>query len=213
MLHVHLQERGVQRNRNSACQPEVTAVTSADIPLTIKQVLGSSQYSLYIPRRRTFLNIRCTRKSRAIHKQPHLESTPRRFPEESSKLSSWTAFWRNWFVSEKNCKPSDFFDHMRVCKGVSDLAQEVNVEDFLIIMSYFQPMDTRVVEEQGTTLEDYQNVIEKLLSRNHHIEKYSTHSNVEEAMMYQPESPDEPECACGRQSLIRCWRGSQLTTP
>ena len=125
---------------------------------------------------------------------------------------------------------------MRVCKGVSDLAQEVNVEDFLIIMSYFQPMDTRVVEEQvhthththtqktpkiylfsmcmtqGTTLEDYQNVIEKLLSRNHHIEKYSTHSNVEEAMMYQPESPDEPECACGRQSLIRCWRGSQLTT-
>jgi len=66
---------------------------------------------------------------------------------------------------------------------------------------------------QGTTLEDYQNVIEKLLSRNHHTEKYFTHSNVEEAMMDQPESPDEPECACGRQSLIRCWRGSQLTTP
>ena len=40
---------------------------------------------------------------------------------------------------------------MKVCKGVSDLAQEVNVEDFLIIMSYFQPMDTRVVEEQAHT--------------------------------------------------------------
>lgn len=38
---------------------------------------------------------------------------------------------------------------MKVCKGVSDLAQEVNVEDFLIIMSYFQPMDTRVGEEQA----------------------------------------------------------------
>ena len=37
---------------------------------------------------------------------------------------------------------------MRVCKGVSDLAQEVNVEDFLIIWNYFQPMDPRVVEEQ-----------------------------------------------------------------
>lgn len=33
-------------------------------------------------------------------------------------------------------------------QGVSDLAQEVNVEDFLMVMSYFQPTDTRVVEEQ-----------------------------------------------------------------
>lgn len=66
---------------------------------------------------------------------------------------------------------------------------------------------------QGTTLEDYQNMIEELLSRNHHTEKYSIHSNAEEAMMDRPESADEPESACGRQSLIRCWRGSQLTTP
>ena len=66
---------------------------------------------------------------------------------------------------------------------------------------------------QGTTLEDYQNVIEELLSRIHHTEKYFTHSNAEEAMMDQPESADEPDSACGRQSLIRCWRGSQLTTP
>ena len=66
---------------------------------------------------------------------------------------------------------------------------------------------------QRITLEDYQNVIEKLLSRNHHTEKYSIHSNAEDVMMDQPESAAEPESACGRQSLMRCWRGSQLTTP
>lgn len=122
---------------------------------------------------------------------------------------------------------------MKVCK-VSDLAQEVNIEDFLIIMSYFQPMDTRVGEEQAQVnththtkknskisfhVYDSGNNTGRLskceeeLSRNHHTEKYSIHSNAEEAMMDQPESADEQNLHVADQSLIRCWRGSQLTTP
>nr|XP_048278690.1 calcineurin B homologous protein 3 isoform X8 [Myodes glareolus] len=90
-------------------------------------------------------------------------------------------------------------------KGSSGLADEINFEDFLTIMSYFRPIDTTLGEEQvelsrkeklkflfhmydsdsdgRITLEEYRNVVEELLSGNPHIEKESARSIADGAMM------------------------------
>ncbi|XP_077808463.1 calcineurin B homologous protein 3 isoform X2 [Macaca mulatta] len=90
-------------------------------------------------------------------------------------------------------------------KGSSGLADEINFEDFLTIMSYFRPIDTTMDEEQvelsrkeklrflfhmydsdsdgRITLEEYRNVVEELLSGNPHIEKESARSIADGAMM------------------------------
>ncbi|XP_037595225.1 calcineurin B homologous protein 3-like isoform X1 [Cebus imitator] len=97
-----------------------------------------------------------------------------------------------------------FFDHRNLRKGPSGLADEINFEDFLTIMSYFRPIDTTMGEEQVAqsrkeklrflfhmydansdgriTLEEYRNVVEELLSGNPHI-KESAGSIAEGAMM------------------------------
>ncbi|XP_011930458.1 PREDICTED: calcineurin B homologous protein 3 isoform X4 [Cercocebus atys] len=41
-----------------------------------------------------------------------------------------------------------FFDNRNLRKGSSGLADEINFEDFLTIMSYFRPIDTTMDEEQ-----------------------------------------------------------------
>uniref|UniRef100_A0A4W2E674 Uncharacterized protein n=1 Tax=Bos indicus x Bos taurus TaxID=30522 RepID=A0A4W2E674_BOBOX len=41
-----------------------------------------------------------------------------------------------------------FFDNRNLRKGTSGLADEINFEDFLTIMSYFRPIDTTMDEEQ-----------------------------------------------------------------
>uniref|UniRef100_A0A8C5YZA2 Tescalcin n=1 Tax=Marmota marmota marmota TaxID=9994 RepID=A0A8C5YZA2_MARMA len=41
-----------------------------------------------------------------------------------------------------------FFDNRNLRKGPSGLADEINFEDFLTIMSYFRPIDTTLGEEQ-----------------------------------------------------------------
>uniref|UniRef100_A0A2K5PPV8 Tescalcin n=1 Tax=Cebus imitator TaxID=2715852 RepID=A0A2K5PPV8_CEBIM len=41
-----------------------------------------------------------------------------------------------------------FFDNRNLRKGPSGLADEINFEDFLTIMSYFRPIDTTMGEEQ-----------------------------------------------------------------
>nr|ACX32052.1 tescalcin variant 2 [Mus musculus] len=41
-----------------------------------------------------------------------------------------------------------FFDNRNLRKGSSGLADEINFEDFLTIMSYFRPIDTTLGEEQ-----------------------------------------------------------------
>ncbi|KAB0406206.1 hypothetical protein E2I00_002503, partial [Balaenoptera physalus] len=41
-----------------------------------------------------------------------------------------------------------FFDNRNLRKGPSGLADEINFEDFLTIMSYFRPIDTTMDEEQ-----------------------------------------------------------------
>lgn len=98
-----------------------------------------------------------------------------------------------------------FFDNRNLRKGSSGLADEINFEDFLTIMSYFRPIDTTLGEEQvelsrkeklkflfhmydsdsdgRITLEEYRNVVEELLSGNPHIEKESARSIADGAMM------------------------------
>nr|XP_040146881.1 calcineurin B homologous protein 3 [Ictidomys tridecemlineatus] len=98
-----------------------------------------------------------------------------------------------------------FFDNRNLRKGPSGLADEIDFEDFLTIMSYFRPIDTTLGEEQvelsrkeklrflfhmydsdsdgRITLEEYRNVVEELLSGNPHIEKESARSIADGAMM------------------------------
>nr|XP_058137404.1 calcineurin B homologous protein 3 isoform X1 [Dasypus novemcinctus] len=98
-----------------------------------------------------------------------------------------------------------FFDNRNLRKGPSGLADEIDFEDFLTIMSYFRPIDTAMDEEQvelcrkeklrflfhmydsdsdgRITLEEYRNVVEELLSGNPHIEKESARSIADGAMM------------------------------
>ncbi|XP_037588490.1 calcineurin B homologous protein 3-like [Cebus imitator] len=98
-----------------------------------------------------------------------------------------------------------FFDNRNLRKGPSGLADEINFEDFLTIMSYFRPIDTTMGEEQvelsrkeklrflfhmynsdsdgRITLGEYQNVVEELLSGNPHIEKESARSIADGATM------------------------------
>ncbi|EPY78096.1 tescalcin-like protein [Camelus ferus] len=98
-----------------------------------------------------------------------------------------------------------FFDNRNLRKGPSGLADEINFEDFLTIMSYFRPIDIAMDEEQvqlcrkeklrflfhmydsdsdgRITLEEYRNVVEELLSGNPHIEKESARSIADGAMM------------------------------
>uniref|UniRef100_A0A4W2CRX4 Calcineurin B homologous protein 3 n=1 Tax=Bos indicus x Bos taurus TaxID=30522 RepID=A0A4W2CRX4_BOBOX len=112
-----------------------------------------------------------------------------------------------------------FFDNRNLRKGTSGLADEINFEDFLTIMSYFRPIDTTMDEEQvqlcrkeklrflfhmydsdsdgRITLEEYRNVVEELLSGNPHIEKESARSIADGAMM-------EAASVCVGQ-MVRAW--------
>uniref|UniRef100_A0A8C4TY97 Calcineurin B homologous protein 3 n=1 Tax=Falco tinnunculus TaxID=100819 RepID=A0A8C4TY97_FALTI len=85
------------------------------------------------------------------------------------------------------------------------LADEINFEDFLTIMSYFRPIEMNMDEEQldrfrkeklkflfhmydsdhdgKITLQEYRNVVEELLSGNPHLEKESARSIADGAMM------------------------------
>lgn len=47
-----------------------------------------------------------------------------------------------------NSNSFTFFNNTNMCKGPSGLGQEINFEDFMTIMSYFQPSHTTMEEEQ-----------------------------------------------------------------
>uniref|UniRef100_A0A8D1G751 Calcineurin B homologous protein 3 n=1 Tax=Sus scrofa TaxID=9823 RepID=A0A8D1G751_PIG len=117
-----------------------------------------------------------------------------------------------------------FFDNRNLRKGTSGLADEINFEDFLTIMSYFRPIDITMDEEQvqlcrkeklrflfhmydsdsdgRITLEEYRNVVEELLSGNPHIEKESARSIADGAMM-------EAASVCVGQMI---WQGIDIET-
>ncbi|XP_036596843.1 calcineurin B homologous protein 3 isoform X2 [Trichosurus vulpecula] len=117
-----------------------------------------------------------------------------------------------------------FFDNRNLRKAPSGLADEINFEDFLTIMSYFRPIETNMDEEQvehcrkeklrflfhmydsdsdgRITLEEYRNVVEELLSGNPHIEKESARSIADGAMM-------EAASVCVGQMI---WQGIDIET-
>ncbi|XP_073169165.1 calcineurin B homologous protein 3 isoform X1 [Lepidochelys kempii] len=98
-----------------------------------------------------------------------------------------------------------FFDKRNLRQAPSGLADEINFEDFLTIMSYFRPIEMNMDEEQldhfrqeklkflfhmydsdndgKITLLEYRKVVEELLSRNPHLEKESARSIADGAMM------------------------------
>ncbi|XP_025048657.1 calcineurin B homologous protein 3 isoform X2 [Alligator sinensis] len=98
-----------------------------------------------------------------------------------------------------------FFDKRNLRQESDGLADEINFEDFLTIMSYFRPIEMNMNEEQldhfrkeklkflfhmydsdhdgKITLQEYRNVVEELLSGNPHLEKESARSIADGAMM------------------------------
>nr|XP_048278677.1 calcineurin B homologous protein 3 isoform X6 [Myodes glareolus] len=125
-------------------------------------------------------------------------------------------------------------------KGSSGLADEINFEDFLTIMSYFRPIDTTLGEEQvelsrkeklkflfhmydsdsdgRITLEEYRNVVEELLSGNPHIEKESARSIADGAMMEAASvcvgqmEPDQVYEGITFEDFLKIWQGIDIET-
>ncbi|XP_058512692.1 calcineurin B homologous protein 3 isoform X2 [Ochotona princeps] len=133
-----------------------------------------------------------------------------------------------------------FFDNRNLRKGPSGLADEINFEDFLTIMSYFRPIDTSLGEEQvelsrkeklrflfhmydsdsdgRITLEEYRNVVEELLSGNPHIEKESARSIADGAMMEAASvcvgqmEPDQVYEGITFEDFLKIWQGIDIET-
>uniref|UniRef100_A0A4W2GVF5 Calcineurin B homologous protein 3 n=1 Tax=Bos indicus x Bos taurus TaxID=30522 RepID=A0A4W2GVF5_BOBOX len=133
-----------------------------------------------------------------------------------------------------------FFDNRNLRKGTSGLADEINFEDFLTIMSYFRPIDTTMDEEQvqlcrkeklrflfhmydsdsdgRITLEEYRNVVEELLSGNPHIEKESARSIADGAMMEAASvcvgqmEPDQVYEGITFDDFLKIWQGIDIET-
>ncbi|KAL0582217.1 Calcineurin B homologous protein 3 [Plecturocebus cupreus] len=133
-----------------------------------------------------------------------------------------------------------FFDNRNLHKGPSSLADEINFEDFLTIMSYFLPIDTTMGEKQvelaqkeklrflfhmddsdsdgRITLEEYRNVVEELLSGNPHIEKESARSIADRAMMEAASvcvgqmEPDQVYERITFEDFLKIWQGIDIET-
>ncbi|KAM6166606.1 calcineurin B homologous protein 3 isoform 1-T1 [Erethizon dorsatum] len=133
-----------------------------------------------------------------------------------------------------------FFDNRNLRKGPSGLADEIDFEDFLTIMSYFRPIDTTLGEEQveqsrkeklrflfhmydsdsdgRITLEEYRNVVEELLSGNPHIEKESARSIADGAMMEAASvcvgqmEPDQVYEGITFEDFLKIWQGIDIET-
>ncbi|XP_010602402.1 calcineurin B homologous protein 3 isoform X1 [Fukomys damarensis] len=133
-----------------------------------------------------------------------------------------------------------FFDNRNLRKGPTGLADEINFEDFLTIMSYFRPIDTTLGEEQvelsrkeklrflfhmydsdsdgRITLEEYRNVVEELLSGNPHIEKESARSIADGAMMEAASvcvgqmEPDQVYEGITFEDFLKIWQGIDIET-
>ncbi|XP_038619367.1 calcineurin B homologous protein 3 [Tachyglossus aculeatus] len=133
-----------------------------------------------------------------------------------------------------------FFDNRNLRKAPTGLADEIDFEDFLTIMSYFRPIDASVDEEQlaqcrreklrflfhmydsdsdgRITLEEYRNVVEELLSGNPHIEKESARSIADGAMMEAASvcvgqmQPDQVYEGITFDDFLKIWQGIDIET-
>ncbi|XP_067406244.1 calcineurin B homologous protein 3 isoform X6 [Emydura macquarii macquarii] len=110
-------------------------------------------------------------------------------------------------------------------QGPCGLADEINFEDFLTIMSYFRPIEMNMDEEQldhfrneklkflfhmydsdndgKITLQEYRKVVEELLSRNPHLDE-SARSIADGAMM-------EAASICVGQMGVMPWQPAPVS--
>ncbi|XP_023793652.1 calcineurin B homologous protein 3 [Cyanistes caeruleus] len=128
-----------------------------------------------------------------------------------------------------------FFDKRNLRQESDGLADEINFEDFLTIMSYFRPIEMNMDEEQldrfrkeklkflfhmydsdhdgKITLQEYRNVVEELLSGNPHLEKESARSIADGAMMEAASicvgqmGPDQVYEGITFEDFLKMWQG------
>ncbi|XP_034647102.1 calcineurin B homologous protein 3 isoform X1 [Trachemys scripta elegans] len=133
-----------------------------------------------------------------------------------------------------------FFDKRNLRQAPDGLADEINFEDFLTIMSYFRPIEMNMDEEQldhfrkeklkflfhmydsdndgKITLQEYRKVVEELLSRNPHLEKESARSIADGAMMEAASicvgqmEPDQVYEGITFEDFLKLWQGIDIDT-
>ncbi|XP_009318482.1 PREDICTED: calcineurin B homologous protein 3 [Pygoscelis adeliae] len=133
-----------------------------------------------------------------------------------------------------------FFDKRNLRQEPDGLADEINFEDFLTIMSYFRPIEMNMDEEQldrfrkeklkflfhmydsdhdgKITLQEYRNVVEELLSGNPHLEKESARSIADGAMMEAASicvgqmGPDQVYEGITFEDFLKMWQGIDIET-
>ncbi|XP_067406242.1 calcineurin B homologous protein 3 isoform X4 [Emydura macquarii macquarii] len=132
-----------------------------------------------------------------------------------------------------------FFDKRNLRQGPCGLADEINFEDFLTIMSYFRPIEMNMDEEQldhfrneklkflfhmydsdndgKITLQEYRKVVEELLSRNPHLDE-SARSIADGAMMEAASicvgqmEPDQVYEGITFEHFLKMWQGIDIDT-
>ncbi|XP_074868709.1 calcineurin B homologous protein 3 isoform X1 [Carettochelys insculpta] len=133
-----------------------------------------------------------------------------------------------------------FFDKRNLRQAPEGLADEINFEDFLTIMSYFRPIEMNMDEGQldrfrkeklkflfhmydsdndgKITLHEYRKVVEELLSGNPHLEKESARSIADGAMMEAASicvgqmEPDQVYEGITFEDFLKVWQGIDIDT-
>ncbi|NWX89666.1 CHP3 protein, partial [Nothoprocta ornata] len=133
-----------------------------------------------------------------------------------------------------------FFDRRNLRQEEDGLADEINFEDFLTIMSYFRPIEPDMDEEQLQrfrtnklkflfhmydsdhdgiiTLEEYRKVVEELLSGNPHLEKGAARSIADGAMLEAASicvgqmEPNQVYEGITFDDFLKIWRGIDIET-
>ncbi|NP_001088498.1 calcineurin B homologous protein 3 [Xenopus laevis] len=133
-----------------------------------------------------------------------------------------------------------FFDKRNLRKGPSGYVEEINFEEFLIIMSYFRPLSQHMDEENISvcrtdklrflfnmydsdndnkiTLEEYRKVVEELLSGNPNIEKEMARSIADGAMLEAASicvgqmEPDQVYEGITFDDFLKIWEGIDIET-
>ncbi|XP_015150345.1 calcineurin B homologous protein 3 isoform X2 [Gallus gallus] len=133
-----------------------------------------------------------------------------------------------------------FFDKRNLRKAPAGLAEEINFEDFLTIMSYFRPIEMDMDEERLEsfrkeklkflfhmydadydgiiTLQEYKNVLDELMSGNPHLEKESLRAIAEGAMLEAASAcmartgPDEVYEGITFEDFLKVWKGIDIET-
>ncbi|XP_042298086.1 calcineurin B homologous protein 3 [Sceloporus undulatus] len=133
-----------------------------------------------------------------------------------------------------------FFDRRNLQEASMGLADEINFEDFLTIMSNFRPIEMNMDEEQldrfrkqklkflfhmydadsdgKITLQEYRNVVQEMLSGNPHLDKESVRSIADGAMMEAATicvgqmEPDQVYEGITFEDFLKIWQGIDIET-